>query len=72
MLVEVQRGLKSSLKKQKPSPGTMDTVRKFARLILLNLMNVFITELFYFLLLFSLMKNTCPSEGRVVLLSFLV
>ena len=51
----------------------MDTVRKFARLILLNLyMNVFITELFYFLLLFSLMKNTCPSEGRVVLLSFLV
>ena len=50
MLVQVQRGLKSSLKK-KAWPGPMDTVRKFASLILQNLKNVFITELILFLII---------------------
>ena len=60
--------------KKKAWPAPMDTVRKFARLILQNFMNVFITELFLFLIIvFSNgEKNTCLSEGRVVLFSFLV
>ena len=60
--------------KKKAWPGPMDTVRKFARLILQNLMNVFITELILFLIIVFLNEEyvSFRRTGCLIFLSCLI